>query len=130
MAIAPTQRRTDGRGHRPGTSERRAELFQEAAAIVESDLASDYSLREVAGRIATSPRQLQRGYEEAGGTTFSAHRMSLRMQRARQLMGGRATVREVAAAVGYREPSHFAKVFHKHFGVTPSAFRAGRTPLR
>ncbi len=127
MAFAPTQRPSEPRGHRPGTYERRAELFQEAVSIVESDLSSESSLRDVAGRIATSPRQLQRGYAEAGGTTFSAHRMSLRMQRACELMAGRATVREVAAAVGYREPSHFAKVFHKHFGVTPSAYRAGRT---
>lgn len=112
-------------GHRPGTVERRAELFSEAVAIIEGDLASDLSLRDVAGRIATSPRQLQRGYAQVGGTTFSAHRLEARMQRARELMAGRATVREVAAAVGYREPSHFAKVFRGRFGVTPSAFRDG-----
>ena len=111
--------------HRPGTIERRAELFNEAVEIVEADLAADLSLRDVALQIATSPRQLQRGYAEVGQTTFSAHRTEARMRRARELLERGESVREVAAAVGYREPSHFAKVFRGRFGSCPSAFRDG-----
>ena len=32
-------------------------------------------------------------------------------------------VKEVARSVGYRDPFAFSKLFKKHFGSTPSAYR-------
>ena len=84
----------------------------------------DLSLASVAREIATSRRQLQRAFAEAGDTSFSRELQRLRMARAAQLLlDGSLPVQQVAAAVGYRQAAQFAKVFRRHHGVTPSSFR-------
>jgi AraC family transcriptional regulator, regulatory protein of adaptative response / methylphosphotriester-DNA alkyltransferase methyltransferase len=115
---------------RPSTIRLRSSLLEEANAIVERDYASDLSLDDIARRVASSRRQLQRAYAEIGGTTFRDHLTRVRMDRAADLLATRMfTVREVANRVGYRQPAQFAKAFRRHRGVSPSDFRAGGGPV-
>ena len=103
----------------------RSSLFREATAIVETEYGSDLALDDLARRVATSRRQLQRAYAEVGNTTFREHLTRIRMERAGELLRhGASTVREVARAVGYRQPAQFAKAFRRHHGVAPSDYRA------
>jgi AraC-like DNA-binding protein len=112
---------------RPSTVRHRTSLFQDATAIVEADFASDLSLDEIARRVASSRRQLQRAYAEIGNTTFRDQLTAVRMERAAEMLAHRGpTVREVAYRVGYRQPAQFAKAFRRHHGVSPSDFRAAR----
>jgi len=114
---------------RSATIRHRTSLFEDACAIVETDYAEDLSLDDVARRVASSRRQLQRAYAEIGHTTFRDHVSAVRMQRAAELLRSRAlTVREVAHRVGYRQPAQFAKAFRRHHGMAPSDFRA-REPV-
>lgn len=114
---------------RPITSRLRAGLFADATAIVAREYASDLALDDVARRIATSRRQLQRAYAEIGRTTFRDHLTAVRMERAADLLARPGlSVREVARRVGYRQPAQFAKAFRRHHGAAPSTFRA-RAPL-
>ena len=110
---------------RPNTVRHRTSLFHDAVAIVEQDYASDLSLDDIARRVASSRRQLQRSYAEIGDTTFREHLTRVRMERAAELLGRRGlTVREVAHRVGYRQPAQFAKAFRRRHGAAPSGFRA------
>ena len=110
---------------RSSTVRLRTSLFHEANDIVEREFASDLSLDDIARRVASSRRQLQRAYAEIGGTTFREHLTRVRMQRAATLLAsGSMTVREVARRVGYRQPAQFAKTFRRHLGAVPSAYRA------
>jgi AraC family transcriptional regulator of adaptative response / methylphosphotriester-DNA alkyltransferase methyltransferase len=110
---------------RPSTIRLRASLLEEANAIVARDYASELSLDDIARRVASSRRQLQRAYAEIGNTTFRDHLTAVRMERAAELLASRMfTVREVAHRVGYRQPAQFAKAFRRHRGVSPSDFRA------
>lgn len=93
--------------------------------IVEAEYASDLELDDIARRVASSRRQLQRAYAEIGDTTFREHLTRVRMERAAELLAnGSLTVREVARRVGYRQPAQFAKTFRRHLGNVPSAYRA------
>jgi AraC family transcriptional regulator, regulatory protein of adaptative response / methylphosphotriester-DNA alkyltransferase methyltransferase len=113
---------------RPVTVQLRSSLYADAVAIVEREYARDVALDDIARRVASSRRQLQRAYAEIGGTTFRDHLTAVRMERAAELLTRRSvTVREVAHRVGYRQPAQFAKAFRRHHGVAPSDFRAGRT---
>jgi len=95
---------------------------------VEVEYASDLSLDDIARRVASSRRQLQRAFHEIGRTTFREHLARVRMARAAELLAaGSLTVREVARRVGYRQPAQFAKAFRRHVGVAPSDFRARRS---
>ena len=110
---------------RPNTVRHRTSLFHDAVAIVEQDYANDLSLDDIARRVASSRRQLQRAYAEIGGTTFREHLTRVRMERAAELLARRGlTVREVAHRVGYRQPAQFAKAFRSHKGLAPSAYRS------
>src|SRR5919197_1333277 len=113
--------------HRPATIRHRTSLFEDAIAIVQAEYASDVALDDLARRVASSRRQLQRAYAEIGRTTFREHLTAVRMERAAEMLATRrVTVREVAHRVGYRQPAQFAKAFRRHHGLSPSAFRAGR----
>ena len=110
---------------RPTTIRHRTSLFEDAVAIVDSEYSSELSLDDIARRVASSRRQLQRAYAEIGETTFREHLTGVRMERAADLLATRGlTVREVAYRVGYRQPAQFAKAFRRHHGASPSDFRA------
>jgi len=111
---------------RPATVRLRKSLYDDAKAIVEQEYASELSLDDIARRVASSRRQLQRAYSEVGDTTFRDHLTRVRMNRAAELLATRElTVREVAHRVGYRQPAQFAKAFRRYQGVAPSDYRAG-----
>jgi transcriptional regulator GlxA family with amidase domain len=110
--------------HRPSTIHHRTSLFEDAISIVEEEFSSDLSLDDIARRVASSRRQLQRAYSEIGNTTFREHLTRVRMERAAMMLSDRGlTVREVARRVGYRQPAQFAKAFRRHIGVAPSDYR-------
>ncbi len=112
--------------NRPTTIARRHDLYEEAVQIIEREYDLDLELEDVARRIATSRRQLQRAFAEAGGTSFRAQLAAVRMRHALDLLSaGSAPVRAVAMTVGYRQPAQFAKAFRRHHGAAPSALRSG-----
>jgi AraC family transcriptional regulator, regulatory protein of adaptative response / methylphosphotriester-DNA alkyltransferase methyltransferase len=116
---------------RPATKSLRRSLYEEATRIVNDEYAADLELDEVARRVASSRRQIQRVFAEVGHTTFREHLARVRMDRAAELLAsGGPTVREVAARVGYRQPAQFAKAFRRHRGQAPAAYRAERLRAR
>jgi AraC family transcriptional regulator of adaptative response / methylphosphotriester-DNA alkyltransferase methyltransferase len=109
---------------RTGTVVRRRTLYEEAVDIIEREFAQPIELDDVARRLATSRRQLQRAFAEIGGTSFRTHVAKVRMRRALDLLReGTMPVRDVANSVGYRQPAQFAKTFRRHHGAPPSSFR-------
>jgi transcriptional regulator GlxA family with amidase domain len=109
---------------RPATVERRRVLFHEAVSIVDEEYHVKLALDDVARRVATSRRQLQRAFAEAGETSFRSYLQRVRMERAAEMLRqGGSPVNEVATAVGYRQPAQFAKAFRRHHGAPPSTFR-------
>jgi AraC family transcriptional regulator, regulatory protein of adaptative response / methylphosphotriester-DNA alkyltransferase methyltransferase len=110
---------------RPATAQRRRTLFLEAADIIQEEYDLPIALDDVARRVATSRRQLQRAFAEAGETSFRAYVQRVRMERAADLLSKTPTpVNAVASAVGYRQAAQFAKAFRRHHGAPPSSFRA------
>ena len=112
---------------RTATIQLRTSLYDDATAIVDQEYGTDLSLDDIARRVASSRRQLQRAYKEIGDTTFREHLTGVRMDRAAELLSTRSlTVRDVARRVGYRQPAQFAKAFRRHHGTSPSEYRVQR----
>src|SRR5918911_1141908 len=110
---------------RQATIRHRTALYEDATAIVDTEYGSNLSLDDIARRVASSRRQLQRAYAEIGRTTFREHLTAVRMEKAAELLAGRGmTVREVARRVGFRQPAQFAKAFRRQHDVSPSASRS------
>lgn len=113
---------------RRSTVYRRLELCADAVRVIESRYSEEHlSLAAVAREIATSERQLQRVLAEVRGTSFRQELHRVRMQRAATLLWeGRCRIKEVAAAIGYRNATQFTKAFSRAHGVTPSSFQDAR----
>jgi AraC-like DNA-binding protein len=110
--------------HREATAQTLAELYVKARAIVQRHYRRPLTLALVARILASSPRQVERAYDEIGLTTFTAHLRAVRMRNAAELLAHQPlTVTDVARLVGYRQPSHFVKAFRRRYGTTPGAFR-------
>ncbi|HEY5142051.1 MAG TPA: helix-turn-helix transcriptional regulator [Solirubrobacteraceae bacterium] len=110
---------------RDATVQLRTSLYEDATAIVGAEFAHDLALDDIARRVASSRRQLQRAFAEIGGTTFREHLTAVRMDHAAELLAHRdVTVREVAHRVGYRQPAQFAKAFRRRHGLAPSMYRS------
>jgi AraC family transcriptional regulator of adaptative response / methylphosphotriester-DNA alkyltransferase methyltransferase len=114
---------------RSGTVARRRALFEEAAELIDREFAEALELDAVARRLATSRRQLQRAFAETAGVSFRTFVAQVRMRKALELLQrGQMPVRDVANAVGYRQPAQFAKTFRRHHGAPPSSFRGSGEP--
>lgn len=109
---------------RPGTMDLRRSIYRDSLAIIEAEYASDLQLEDVAHRVASSRRQLQRAFAEVGHTTFVGQLARVRARHGADLLTTSGLpVRAVARRVGYSQPAHFAKVFRAYHGVAPATFR-------
>jgi AraC family transcriptional regulator, regulatory protein of adaptative response / methylphosphotriester-DNA alkyltransferase methyltransferase len=109
---------------RRGTHRRRRDLFEAAAEIIRFEYGDQLTLDELAGRLYTSPRQLQRAFAEVAQTRFRDYLTQVRMERARELLCETSyCVQDIGRAVGYQEPAQFAKAFRRAHGTSPSELR-------
>jgi AraC-like DNA-binding protein len=110
---------------RDRTRQNREALFAEAIAVIDEAEGRHLTVDEVARRIATSRRQLQRVFEEVGGVSFRDYVVRHRIERAARLLEQGLPVGEVARRAGYGHASHFARAFRRRYGVAPSAYARG-----
>jgi AraC-like DNA-binding protein len=112
---------------RTGTVARRRALYDEAAEIIEREYAQPIELDDVARRLATSRRQLQRAFSEAGATSFRTHVARVRMRRALELLReGSLPVRDVSCVPAW--PRVMAAV--KPVGTRASSRARSRSDCR
>jgi AraC-like DNA-binding protein len=79
-------------------------------------------IKQMAKRVAASPRTLERLFREETGMTFGKWRQQLRLLHALRLLAGGESVTTVAFAVGYDSTSAFIAMFRRSFGTTPSRY--------
>jgi AraC family transcriptional regulator len=61
------------------------------------------------------------------GVSPSRYHISLRMNEARRLLREtKKSVADVAVEVGYANPSHFARLFRRETGLSPTVYRRQR----
>lgn len=90
-------------------------------------VAEDFDLARLAAQAGLSKFHFQRLFKSAVGVSPSRHQINLRMNLARQLLREtKKSVVDVALEVGYANPSHFAQLFRKETGLSPSDYRRQR----
>ena len=100
------------------------ERLQRARRLLQEGMDSPPGLRELARATGLNEFKLKAGFRTLFGTSVFGYLRTQRMDQARRLLVQRdLTVTEVAARVGYANPSKFASAFRKHFGFPPSALR-------
>ncbi|NJM36255.1 MAG: helix-turn-helix transcriptional regulator [Rhodomicrobium sp.] len=89
----------------------------------------DHELRleDVARCVGLSTGFFHRAFNDTTGLTPLAYIQRQRIERAMQLLNNRdLSITNIAIGVGFLSPSHFARLFRKQTGLTPSEYRSGR----
>ena len=71
---------------REATISLRSDLYQEVTSIVEYEYGDELALDQLAHRVSSSRRQLQRAFAEVGHTTFRQYLTAVRMDRAAEML--------------------------------------------
>ena len=90
-------------------------------------LAEEFSLARLAVQAGMSEFHFNRLFKRATGVPPSQYQIRLRMDLARRLLReSQKSVIAVANDVGYSNPSHFAQLFRKEPGLSPTIYRRQR----
>ena len=84
----------------------------------------DLSVQDVSDHMQMTASHLISIFKEATGKTIKQYVTEYRMEKAKDLLrNNRLKVLDVASQVGYKDGEHFAKIFRKSTGMTPSDYR-------
>ncbi|WP_061471911.1 helix-turn-helix transcriptional regulator [Acetobacter senegalensis] len=95
--------------------------IREAAALLTTHLAEPWTIKMLAERVGLSEKRLKDGFQKYYQNGPYGFLQKIRMDRAKSLLMRQTTsVTDVALQVGYSNSSHFAKLFKREFGISPS----------
>ncbi len=88
------------------------------------DLTQNMSVAQIAEYVCLSPSRLTHLFREELGVSVLRWLEDQRMALAQQLLSGSTlTIARIANQVGYEDQFYFSRVFFKHLGMSPTAFR-------
>jgi AraC family transcriptional regulator len=91
------------------------------------NVAEEFNLDRLAAQAGLSKFYFNRLFKGAVGVSPSHYYINLRMDEARRLLREtKNSVVSVALDVGYANPSHFAQLFRRETGLSPSDYRRQR----
>lgn len=87
---------------------------------------NDISVQSIANKFLVNPNYISQLFKKENGETFTEYLTGLRVKCAcNMLRAAHVPVYEIAERVGYNDYFHFAKVFKRITGKTPTAYRDG-----
>ena len=88
------------------------------------DLSHHYTLDELSRQFGIAQTSMKLCFKAVYGSSIYQYMKSYRMQTARVLLQDTShSVTEIAAALGYDNPSKFSEAFKKEYGTSPTLFR-------
>lgn len=101
-------------------------LIDQALAHLAKHYHRDLNDDVVARELGLSTSHFRHLFREATGQPFRKYLMSLRLEKARQMIvEGDQSIGEIAVEVGFTGIAHFSRAFVQRFAATPSSFRKG-----
>lgn len=95
--------------------------IREAAMILTKHLAEPWTIKKLAERVGLSEKRLKNGFQKYYQKGPYGFLQKLRMDKAKSLLMCQTTsITDIALQVGYSNSSHFAKLFKREFGISPS----------
>jgi len=98
---------------------------EKAVAYINNNYAQSVGLEDIAIAVGLSPAYLSRLFKKEMGRTVVDYLTLVRIEAAKRLLWeGKATLEEIAEAVGFNEATYFNRVFKREVGVPPGVFRS------
>lgn len=99
-------------------------LIREIMKMMKERMHENITLKDIAEQFSFSPNYLGHLFKEEVGKSFSEMLISMRMERARELLRNPVLkIYEIADQVGYRYIPYFSRQFKETYGMTPMEFR-------
>jgi AraC family transcriptional regulator len=100
------------------------ERLKQAIEYINAHLSDDISLADMAAKLSMSQYHFSRLFKQSMGMPPHTYLIQQRVKKAKRLLGKpELTILDIADQCGFANPSHFAKHFRKHTGITPREFR-------
>jgi|GEM_PF-797814 len=101
----------------------------EARDLLVADLEHTWLVRDLARRVGLNEAKLKSGFRQIYGNSVYAYLQDQRMRAAASMLAQDVgSVTNIALAVGYANPAHFARIFRRYHGVSPSRFAEAPSP--
>ena len=95
--------------------------------LMQAHSADPLTVADLAREVNLSPSYLTRLFQQEIGRSPARFDKERRLERARELLTSTfLTVKEVMAASGWNDPSHFCREYKQRFGVSPRQSRQHR----
>ena len=92
--------------------------------FINDNLDRDFKLKDLASLVEMSPYHFARMFKQSVGLTPHQYLVKQRMNKAQELLRRtEIAIADIGYLVGYKNSSHFAKVFRQQVKVSPTAYR-------
>ena len=100
------------------------ECLYRARDILLEDISNPPSLKILAYQSAINEFKLKKGFKKLFGNTVFGFLQEYRLNEAKKiLINNEININEVSSMVGYKNVSHFSKIFKEYFGVNPKQIK-------
>ncbi|WP_019637190.1 response regulator [Paenibacillus fonticola] len=113
------------------TRPRYAEPVEKACEYIRLNFAGEITLKEVSMHVHLSRTYFSELFKKETGLNFNEYVMQVRMVQAKSILKRQQMrIADVAAQVGYANPSYFIKLFKKYAGVSPYEYMESYSSFR
>ncbi|MGB5820281.1 MAG: helix-turn-helix transcriptional regulator [Saonia sp.] len=99
------------------------ERIEEAAKIIEEELAVMDSVIKLAKRVGVNQNTLQAGFQQLYNTSVNEYIRNFRIEKAKELLEkSDLNVTEITYRIGINSRSYFSKLFKERYGVSPGQY--------
>ena len=101
-------------------------IINEAVAYIGTNYNQDISLQVISEKFFISPYYFSRTFKAVTGLSFVDFLNQIRIKEAQRLMHTTTmNITQISEAAGYKSTTHFGRIFKKHTGVSPMAYKKG-----
>ena len=103
---------------------RQVEFVEQAVKYINNHLTESLTLVDIADNVFISPTYLQKVFTAEMNISPSQYVLNMRLEKAKELLQStEIPVVDIASTIGFKNAGHFATVFKRHVGQTPTQVR-------
>jgi AraC family transcriptional regulator len=97
--------------------------LKRATDFMQSNLGDPLTMAELATATGLSPSHFARRFKVSTGVPPHQFLMQMRVERAKRMLRGGASIIEIALTCGFTHQEHMTRIFRRAVGLTPAAYR-------